>query len=472
MMGQKRRELDQVCIYFSIFLVEKALLGQGDPKEAVLALGLLRGLLQRLPDVQYWFPILHQKSILMSILSHCHHNLRAGQHPEVIQASFGLLLTLSKSQQGCHALLSTDLSQLIWLPLSSINKKLDQEWILVFTLALQLTLHLIQVGQQHALEHVLTVVALLQDQLMAFLIGPKNGNLEKNKMDLTTVAASLIGHCMVFYKQWQIIHPSSLSQFYKGMTSLLHTSACLLIRPSLLHMVINKSNALTCSADKSAEQELQRVRRLSSTEHDSNTDTCPETVHVQNRLLCSISSCFRMLIALSPDLVALVTDDILDTDAHEQLLNIGFSTPAFEQAEQADPGLLISYGTIISICNFCIRTMTLGKSDLDRKKLLMVLEQGLTVMLAQALLCLSNDNLSSRDKQLLRRELGAELGSVNETMRRFVYRSATKSPQNVVASPTSSTTSCASNTSGASRLNKSDEQFMKFVSNIVQKVFK
>ena len=38
-----------------------------------------------------------------------------------------------------------------------------------------------------------------------------------------------------------------------------------------------------------------------------------------------------MLIALSPDLVALVTDDLVDTDAFEQLLQIGFSTPAFEQ---------------------------------------------------------------------------------------------------------------------------------------------
>ena len=56
-----------------------------------------------------------------------------------------------------------------------------------------------------------------------------------------------------------------------------------------------------------------------------------DTVHVQNRLLDTISSCFKMLISLSPDLVALVTDDIVDSEAYEQLLQIGFSTPAFEQ---------------------------------------------------------------------------------------------------------------------------------------------
>ena len=104
---------------------------------------------------------------------------------------------------------------------------------------------------------------------------------------------------------------------------------------------------------------------------------------------------------------------------------------------------------------------------MDRKRLLMVLEQGLTLMLSQALLCLANDKgITPREKQLLRRELGAELGSVNETMRRYFYRSLTKSPQTVCSSPTMSSTSTSS------RLNKTDEQFMKFVSNIVQKVFK
>jgi cell division inhibitor SulA len=124
--------------------------------------------------------------------------LKSCSNPEVVQASLGLLLTLSKSPQGCQGLLAVDLSQMIWLPLSSINKKLDKEWIRVFTLALQLALNLIKVGQQHALDHILTVVALLQEQLTAFLIGPKNGNLEKEKMDLTAAAATLIGHLMPF----------------------------------------------------------------------------------------------------------------------------------------------------------------------------------------------------------------------------------------------------------------------------------
>ena len=325
--------------------MEKALQGHEDPREAVIALGLLRGLLQRLPEVKEWMGILHQRSLVMSVLSHSHHSLRSTSNAEVIQASLGLLLTLSKTAEGCQCLLATDLSQMIWLPLSSINKKLTKEWIQVFTLALQLALNLIRVGQQHALEHILTVVALLQDQLLAFLVGPKNGNLTRDKMDLTSSAATLISHVMAFYKQWQLVHPASLSLFYSAMCSLLHVSACLLIRPSLLNMLVNNqkvSGSKQTEVKVATDEELQRVRRLSSTDQDYNRDYCseavsshfPETVHVQNRLLDTISSCLKMMISLSPDLVALITDDIMDIEAFEQLLQIGFSTPAFEQVKK------------------------------------------------------------------------------------------------------------------------------------------
>ena len=162
--------------------------------------------------------------------------------------------------------MASDLGQLLWLPLSAFNRKLDKDWIQVFNLALQLALNLLRIGQQHALDQTLTVVALLQDQLTAFLSGPKHGNLEKDKMDLTCSTATLISSLMKYYKQWQVQHPQSLNQFYGNMCSLLHTSACFLIRPSLLTMMINqKSNS---KHDESAQEDISRVRRLSSTEQD------------------------------------------------------------------------------------------------------------------------------------------------------------------------------------------------------------
>ena len=251
---------------FFYFSVEKSLQNSGDQKEAVLSIGLLRSLLQRLTEIREWYEVLHQRSLPLAILSYSHHSLRSASNPEVIQATFSLCLILSKTPQGCHGLLASDLAQLLWLPLSAFNRKLDKDWIQVFNLALQLALNLLRIGQQHALDQTLTVVALLQDQLAAFLSGPKHGNLEKDKMDLTCSTATLISSLMKYYKQWQVQHPASLNQFYGCMCSLLHTSACFLIRPSLLTMMINqKSNS---KHDETVQEDISRVRRLSSTEQD------------------------------------------------------------------------------------------------------------------------------------------------------------------------------------------------------------
>ena len=313
-------------------LVEKALQKHEDAKEAILAVGLLRSLLQRpkSSDLKEYYGTLHKRSILMILLSYTHHALLNGADVQVIHSTFSLFLTLSREEEGVRSLLTLELSQLLWLPLSNINRKLDNDWIQVFNLALQLAMNILRMAKQHALEHILTVISLLQDQLMAFLSGPKNGdNLEKTKMELTATTANLISHVMTYYKQWQMIHPASLNQFFYAMNSLLHTCACLLIRPSLLNLMINQKHNLDGKME-----ELQRVRRLSSCGLDYGTETDSlnnETVHIQNRILETVSSCFKMLIALSPDLIALLTDDIIDHAAYEPLLQIGFSTPAFEQ---------------------------------------------------------------------------------------------------------------------------------------------
>lgn len=57
--------------------------------------------------------------------------------------------------------------------------------------------------------------------------------------------------------------------YFSAMCSLLHTSACLLIRPSLLNMVVSQKSSTNKAETKTSIEELQRVRRLSSTDHDT-----------------------------------------------------------------------------------------------------------------------------------------------------------------------------------------------------------
>ena len=121
---------------------------------------------------------------------------------------------------------------------------------------------------------------------------------------------------------------------------------------------------------------------------------------------------------------------------------------------------------------------------MDRRQLFLVLEQSLYVLLAQALLTLSKEGgISGREKQLLRRELGAELGSLTESMRRYVHKGMRGVPERkspltlgisesgpVTIPPRSPVQHDGSSTSSA--LSKSDELFMKYLSVIVQKAFK
>ena len=120
---------------------------------------------------------------------------------------------------------------------------------------------------------------------------------------------------------------------------------------------------------------------------------------------------------------------------------------------------------------------------MDRRQIILVLEQSLYVLLAQSLLILSNEGgLSVREKQLLRRELGAELGSLTESMRRYMQKGMRgvqdrRSPLTLLtAEPTSSTAPPKSpvqhETSLTSGMSKSDEIFMRYLSIVVQKAFK
>lgn len=329
---------------------------------------------------------------------------------------------------------------------------------------------------------------------------------------------------MEYFKQWQLKHPTSLNSTYQSMCSLLHTSVCLLIRPSVLKMLIDQNNRNqdqnqgigTGASMGNAAAEIQKARRrLSSkgatTNEDSylcldNGNNSGEPIsligYVQNKLLEIVGSCLKMLSFLSPDLVALLTDDLVDHSSYIELLQMGFSSPTFEQDEIG----ALTYGTIVSISNLCIKNLaripqqpnerspspptksasasspeatTTGGHSLDRRQLLMVLERSLYVLLSQALLILSHERgLSLREKQLLRRELGAELGSITESMKRYVQKGVRGLPErrspcllaaNDLIMPPKSP---ANQENSTSVLSKSDETFMKYLSEIVQKAFK
>ena len=192
------------------------------------------------------------------------------------------------------------------------------EWVPVFQLSLQLATTLLNQGKHEAVENSITVVSLLQEQLSTFLLAPKV-SLQQAHIELMVTTATFVAKFAKYRQQWQLKHSATLVHFYHTMCSLLHLSICLLIRPSLLDMLISRrqtssSAAAAAAAEAHSDEEMERVRRLSTTEAelDAAAHHSPETAVVQNALLDAICSGLAMLRALSPDLVEVASGDIAD----------------------------------------------------------------------------------------------------------------------------------------------------------------
>lgn len=165
----------------------------------VLAVSLLRNLIHRLDDPGLWFDLFHKQVVLQALLSQVHHCLHRQRDTNVILALLGLLSVMAKSKQGCQALLSSDLAQMIWLPLSEV-KQANNEWVPVFQISLQFLVTLIRVGEHLGVENGVTVVTLLQEQLSTFLMAP-NLSIQEEHIELTVTTTSVISLLMNHYKQ-------------------------------------------------------------------------------------------------------------------------------------------------------------------------------------------------------------------------------------------------------------------------------
>ena len=368
---------------------------EDNQKIDILIVGLLRNLVVRLSVFSEstcvegtsshsdsrrnnWYPALHEVALVQTILSGTHHLIRFRQRPDFIQANLSLLLTLARTQDGCNAILSNDLSQLLWLPLSSIKQGAPKEWIPVFVESIHLVSTLLRVGGQQAIDNAISFFAFLEEQLLSFL-STKSGTagnyaigveffLQENQVKLTSATASLVSLMMDYYKQWQLKHSSSLNNAYQSMCALLHTSVCLLIRPSVLKMLIGQNNKDQDKTDASLGQvsaDIQKARRrlsskgaaaaddsfLAFDECGNSNDGTTVFDNIQNKLLDIVGSCLKMLHQLSPDLIKLLTDALVDHASYIELLQMGFSSPTFEHDEVG----VLTYGTIISISNVCIK---------------------------------------------------------------------------------------------------------------------
>jgi len=284
----------------------------------------------------------------------------------------------------------------------------------------------------------------------------------------------------------------SLLVMYRCSCALIHHCSALLMRPTYL------GSLLKVAQGYGSEEDTARCRKVSTASvSDVELESLPpEAVTAHSQLLDTALSCLSLLLALSPPLSGLLKGDVmLDPGQWEPLLSLSFANPNLEEVQEES-----SYGTLLALANTCVRgltrdharspspgraalgTPTLGRSAQlsidtpEKRQLHVVLEKTITLILSQSIFTLSHSNLAQRDKQLLKREIGAELGSITDTWKRQYSRGG-KSP-----ATSRSTRSPAPSKSPqpppspspqpGQKAGKQDDGFMRFVANLISNVYK
>lgn len=467
-----------------------------------LCLSILHGLLNRLP-APVTLSALHREASIPLLLSAVGACCRAQTASSLVLSILPLLLEVGSSASGATCLLLQDLARDLWLPLSDLPSP-HPDWLPVRQAGLELAGTLVRVAKRSALDTAVTVAALMTEKIAGDLMSPRQ---DLSNLSRAATSIRFVASLSSYSASWQADHPVSIQVIYRASCRLLHTATALLMRPSFLSVLVNKGEGGTTS-----QEEVRRVRRMSSTscaelEMDS---VVPEAAPAHSLLLEICLGCVTFLSSLSPPLPALLSGSALqDPDRWEPLLGTTFSGPTLEQ-----DGDIPSYGTLIALANVCVRSVARDSARSpsparsaaspvrgrpssapppdtpERRKLSLLLERCLILLLQQSLLSLALSQSNTRETQLLRRELGAELGSITDTWRRYLHRSGGRSPGPVRgAKSPGPAKSPAPLTSTPSRRAKSPQpppspqpqgrtsradtdNFMKFISSLVHNMFK
>jgi len=464
-----------------------------------LSLALVSSLVSRLPPT-VWLNALHREAgvqLLLSAAGACCRNMAA---PSLVTSILCLLVEIANTTAGVACLLLQDLPTLLWMPLADLPLQLESSWSSVRQVGLQLVGTLVRVGRRQAVTTAVTAAALMSDKIVGDLLSPRQS---LDNLPRAAAAARFVGSLGKYGCAWQMDHSVSLQIIFRACCRLLHTVTALLMRPTLLASMVNGAKD---------EEEVKRVRRLSSascSEVDVE-NVGPEAAPAHSFLLEIATGCLSLLSSFSPSLPSLLSGEaLLDPDRWEVLLESSFSGPTLEQ-----DGEIPSYGLLISLANVCVRIVSRdarspspGRATAspirgrppsatppdtpERRRLILVMEMTLSLLLSQSFLSMADGSLGQREKQLLRRELGAELSSITDTWRRYNTRGGrspgpvrgAKSPGPTIArSPaplTSTPAPCRAPKSPAPppspqppRSIRDAESFMKLVSTLVNNGFK
>lgn len=238
--------------------------------------------------------------------------------------------------------------------------------------------------------------------------------------------------------EWRLHLPGVLQMLMSDVCAITQRCVSLLLQPRLLQFLLDKR--VQCHQDR---LNLPIPSRLSVSRHliqQTSTDetevSSPESLQIQTRLLNIVNYCLIAMRHFSPDLYEVIMDQTLDVSPYDTFVSLGFSAPSVDQ--DSSP----TFGTFIAIINLCLKLLAKieGKyqpsplkpstpkpiltdsssSPISRPVVMFLMENSLVLIMSQSMRYLRDINLSQRDKQLLKRELSAELNSCLMSIQRHL----------------------------------------------------
>ncbi|XP_022247521.1 nucleoporin NUP188 homolog [Limulus polyphemus] len=485
---------DPVCdlVRYTSLIAQKYLKqskNAGSNQLSILTICLLKELIHHSESPNQWLSVLLQNTTIPTLLGLLVWCLQLHKGIGIAHNILTLFLALTPVPKAAEALCSAGLMDQVTLLIASCytssedptltlqcSGKLPVKWLDIYQLTQQLVASLLQTLKHFFLKDALNFVGAhlerMHKSFQQVMEKPHRADIQE-----TLGTCSLVHQLSYHQHAWRLEHMASMNLLLGDTCNVCYAATAYLIRPSLLQHFIEHSKAdldetKLISVTTQADPDSHFMKRLLSTEEIERLS--PQLVQAQNRLLELLAVGLSTLQLFSPHLYEVLSDQGVDVGQWQIMLDISFSTPGVEHSGP------LSFGTILSCINMCVRALTKnermsspaklshleGPLPTERLHLQYVLETSLTLLLSQAVLCLLHPALKPREKQLLRRELGAELNSVLLTMNRYLRKGAPLSP----ASSSSGLVSPSGHSRAVTPV--SDRPFLRMITHLVKKIFK
>ncbi|ESO05861.1 hypothetical protein HELRODRAFT_188202 [Helobdella robusta] len=262
------------------------------------------------------------------------------------------------------------------------------------------------------------------------------GDIAVEILELETISL-FICQLSKYKKEWMNELPGVLQSIMTNMCTWTHRVVGLLFMPKLL-LAISESQKTGQPLNLS----LIGLSNLGHHSTDESANFTPEFYKLQQKLLSIVAVNLISMRLFSPPLeeIFFKTDRVL-TSFHSFIV-MDFSTPFIDDLTPP------TFGTLVAIFNFCIDL--LGKNEgtrpfsphkpstprshgsnlstfVNRKLLLFLMDQVMYLMMSHALKYLREAEVDEQDKQVLKRDLSAEMSSCLMSAYRYL-RVGTSSP--------------------------------------------